>query len=386
MNRKALVVLSALGVCTSIFSYGILVGARKYPPYHALRAAYHGLAGGGAVDAARDDEVAARYRETDPQRLILLRSAGDVTQKRLNLVRLLWGSDALPDRQPQVERAISDKHYRELDNLLRIDKLTVEMEFGLSSVCYHFVPKQSNGQLLIYHQGHRGGFLLGREIINDFLRQGYAVIAMAMPLMGMNHKPVVRLKRFGRFKIQFHDQLKLLDLARGHPVRFFIEPVVVVTNYGVKQKYKTISIVGISGGGWTATLAAAVEPRIAFSYPVAGSLPIYLRSEELRNWGDYEQTAIEVYRVANYLELYVLASTGGAGGKRRHVQLLNRFDAVGFSGLGFRTYEKQVAESVRNCGGGKFEVLLDESHKDHKISSWAVAKILADLAEGHAER
>jgi hypothetical protein len=32
-------------------------------------------------------------------------------------------------------------------------------------------------------------------------------------------------------------------------------------------------MLGLSGGGWSTTLAAAVDPRIQLSFPTAGSVP-----------------------------------------------------------------------------------------------------------------
>eukprot|EP00662_Eupelagonemidae_sp_cell21_P020620 gene20620-19998_t len=37
-----------------------------------------------------------------------------------------------------------------------------------------------------------------------------------------------------------------------------------------------VHLLGLSGGGWTVTLAAAIDPRIHVSIPLAGSLPWYL--------------------------------------------------------------------------------------------------------------
>eukprot|EP01043_Picozoa_sp_COSAG02_P103688 COSAG02_NODE_39697_length_414_cov_0.596825_2_plen_47_part_01 len=36
-------------------------------------------------------------------------------------------------------------------------------------------------------------------------------------------------------------------------------------------RYKHIVMVGISGGGWTTTVSAAIDPRIELSMPIAGS-------------------------------------------------------------------------------------------------------------------
>ena len=36
-------------------------------------------------------------------------------------------------------------------------------------------------------------------------------------------------------------------------------------------------MIGLSGGGWTTTVAAAIDPRVGLSIPVAGSLPFDMR-------------------------------------------------------------------------------------------------------------
>ncbi len=381
MKRKLVFAGNALAISVCIFVYGVLVGSRQYPPYHAMLAVKAMVFGSGEQPKESTiDTVDHRYLETDPEKLIQLGNAQDVDVKRNRLAGLLWGSRMLPlDALPRVDEGVSDERYKDLVSLLRIDRLTIEMDFGLRSVCYHFLPKESNGHLVIYHQGHDGDFFLGKQAISELLRNGYSVVGMAMPLRGMNKCPVVQLKRFGRLKIESHDQMKFLTSDSGHPLRFFLEPVVVVVNYAKTVDVDTINMMGISGGGWTTVLSAAVDTRIDRSYPVAGSLPIYLRSDKSKHWGDYEQTVPEIYTVANYLELYILASTGNEGGARRHFQILNRYDSCCFFGLGFKTYEDHVIDAVQSFGQGQFDVILDETHQEHKISEWALDRILADL-------
>jgi hypothetical protein len=113
--------------------------------------------------------------------------------------------------------------------------------------------------------------------------------------------------------------------------------------------------------------------RIKNSYPVAGTLPIYLRSDSQRDWGDYEQTLPELYNIANYLELYVL---GAFGDGRAQIQLLNKYDSCCFAGIRFRTYEHTMREMMRSLGKGRFEIFLDDSHKEHKISDAAIEVVL----------
>ena len=46
------------------------------------------------------------------------------------------------------------------------------MEHGFISNSYLFVPNDGNEKLIIYHQGHSGGFINGKQTIQDFLNAG----------------------------------------------------------------------------------------------------------------------------------------------------------------------------------------------------------------------
>ena len=318
---------------------------------------------GGAAEFERIDPS---YYETDANSLIDIHGARGVTAKRRALVRYVWAGKGFPSEKlpAKVEKDITDDRYAEFfeTSLRQIDKLTIEMDYGLNSVVYHFIPKEANNKLFIYHQGHRGDFIQGKDTIKALLDKGYSVMAFSMPLLGMNNQPVVDLERFGKFHLVNHDHMKLLK----SPIRFFIEPIVVAINYGKKLEYDQVNMIGISGGGWTTTVCAAVDTRIMHSYPVAGTLPLYLRSDSQRDWGDYEQTLPDLYNIANYLELYVL---GAFGKGRSQIQLLNQYDSCCFAGIKYRTYENTMKEVMRSLAKGKFEIFLDDSHKDHKISA-----------------
>ena len=74
---------------------------------------------------------------------------------------------------------------------------------------------------------------------------------------------------------------------------YFIEPVVLSINHALALGYDPhrIYLMGKSGGGWTTTLAAAVDPRITVSFPIAGSVPLDIKVGRWRahDVGDYEQ-------------------------------------------------------------------------------------------------
>ena len=305
---------------------------------------------------------------TDVSRLITLTSESDLLARRDELIRYIWRDEGFPQQVPTlITEGITDADFSSLDNLKRIDQITIVMAYGVNSIVYFFHPERSNHKLMIYHQGHRGGFLLGKETIAYFLGKGYVVAAFAMPLLGMNNRPVVELPRFGRLRLHTHDHLRYLDTATFSSLRFFLEPVAMLLNYVEEaHDFESVSMMGVSGGGWTTTLYAAVDPRVAYSYPVAGTLPVYLSAEV--EIGDYEESIPAFYRIANYLELYIL----GAYGQDRHqVQILNYSDPCCFGGIGYLSYEPAVIEALTALGPGSFEVYLDTTHHDHAVSETA---------------
>ena len=75
------------------------------------------------------------------------------------------------------------------------------------------------------------------------------------------------------------------SLVRVQPVlRFFLEPVVRSINYAVSLGYTRIVMAGLSGGGWTTTMLAAIDPRITLAMPVAGSIPCDFEHTSWVSW------------------------------------------------------------------------------------------------------
>lgn len=321
------------------------------------------------------------YFETDVAGLITIKQEQDVFRLRKKIITFVWGSPSLPSTLPAVvENNIVDTRYSDISSLSRIDELTIKMDFGLEVYIYHFIPKVPNHKVVIYHQGHEndfGDFYTGKAEITQLLNAGYSVTALSMPLWGLNNQPTVQIPRQGQLKLTRHDQLEFLLPENGSPIKYFIEPVVVLLNYLENDfDYSSVSMFGISGGGWTTTLAAAIDTRIEKSFPVAGSLPMYLRSNSNSDWSDYEQTALELFMKVNYLELYILGSSGHG---RKQLQILNQFDACCFAGTKSETYKDIVSERVHELGSGEFDLFLDATHKKHIISETAMRRILDEL-------
>jgi len=353
--------------------YGFTVGAFKNKPYQFFEIFYKQFI---TKEFDKDVRIDPLYEETNVSSLISIENKNDIIKKRNMLIRYIWKGKTFPHSKlpDSIEKDITDKKYSDLSNLKSIDKITIVMEHGVNSIVYHFHPKKENNRLIIYHQGHEGNFILGKNTIQFFLEKGYSVIAFTMPLLGMNNQPIVNTG-FGKIKLTSHRTLWILDNDGFSSIKFFVEPIAVSLNYIEENfDYDLISMTGLSGGAWTTTLYSAIDQRISSSYPVAGTLPIFSHSK--KDIGDYEQNLPELYRLSNYLELYILASYGN---NRNQLQILNKFDSCCFSGIKSTLYEEEVKKTLSSLGKGKFAVYLDDSHKEHKISDKALKIILADL-------
>ena len=242
------------------------------------------------------------------------------------------------------------------------------MEHDVVSFPYYFQTKASTRQcLVVYHQGHNGHFTLGGNVITRFLDEGCDVIALNMPLLGKNPK-TKSLKNHGDFEALRSEQFS--------PIKFFVEPVRVALNYALeKKKYERVAMIGVSGGGWTTTLTAALDPRIKFSYPVAGSLPLNIR----RVKGDWEQWTAELYTTANYYELYLL---GVLEPERRSLHFYNLFDPCCFRGHLTAGFATQLEGIARRMGLGKLAFWVDEESRHHAITSRILNFIAADFLLG----
>jgi len=359
-----------------IFFLGVYVGLYKIFPYEVLDS---------SKDVLFEQKTIQNNQfvnQVNVNSLIKIDSKSDIDQKREFLTEFFWDAKTfqrIKDKAqlPEVETDISDSNYENLQSLKRIDRLTVEMEFGINSISYLFIPEQSNEKLILYHQGHGGDFLLGKNTIQFFLDRDFTVLAMAMPLLGMNNQPVIEVDGLGEMKLTSHKKLWLLEANSFNPMKLFLDPILINLNFLDKEyNFKRYSMVGLSGGGWTTVVYSAIDERISDSFSVGGSMPFYLRVDS-RDMGDYEQTNIELYKHVNYLELYVL---GAYGDGRQHVQIFNKNDSCCFSGSGYETYEFVVKDKISQLGKGNFQVFIDDTHNEHKISDFSLEQIFKNLS------
>ena len=376
MKKSQYLLISAVFVV--VFFYGLSVGVYNIFPYEFLDSSKDILSGQKTIENNQF------VNQADIDSLIKIDNKSDIDQKRNFLTEFFWNVESTTFKRipagyipvPEVESDISDSRYNNFQNLLRIDRLTVEMEYGINSVSYLFIPEQSNEKLILYHQGHGGDFILGKDTIQFFLDRNFTVLASTMPLVGMNNQPVVEIDGLGKIKLISHDQLSLLETNNFNPMKLFLDPIRINLNFLDKEyDFKRYSMIGLSGGGWTIVVYSAIDERISDSFSVAGSMPFYLRVND-RDIGDYEQTNTDLYQNVNYLELYVLS----AYGEKKHIQIFNKNDPCCFSGNGYETYEFVIKDKISQLGKGNFQIFIDDTHNEHKISDTALEYIAKNIS------
>jgi len=376
--RNRILVPSLIVLMGIIFIYGLSVGVYKIFPYEALDSSLDIIIEEKAIE---DNQFII---QADLDSLIKIDDEEDIDQKRNELIEFFWNVGSIQHfdnitfrpQLPEVESDISDSRYNNFQNLKRIDKLTVEMEYGINSVSYLFTPEKSNEKLILYHHGHAEDFLSGEDTIQFFLDRNFTVLAMTMPLMGMNNQPVVEIDGLGEMKLISHNQFQLLEANNFNPMKLFLDPIEINLNFVEKEyDFNRYSIVGLSGGGWTAVVYSAIDDRISDSFSVAGSMPFYLRVSE-RDIGDYEQSNIDLYKITNYLELYVLSAYGD---DRKHIQIFNKNDPCCYSGNGYESYEFFIQDKLLQLGEGNFQIFIDDTHIQHKISNTVLEYIAKNI-------
>ncbi len=340
------------------------------------------------------DKASAYYQRPataypDPARiatLVSLPTPEALAARRQALVRYIWKTETLPAALPDmVERDVPDPTNGRLPGLVRTSVLHISMEQGFTAVAHVFEPANIVGAPVLYNHGHVGNHLANDalSVIAALLAEGRPVVAFSMPNRGPNLSPAqIETAHSGTIPLGFdHEIYRFLETDAFSPLKLFVHPLVVATNW-LKDApdgphAEAVDAVGFSGGGWTVTLDAAVDPRIRLSIPVAGSLPLYLMvAPPNSRLGDYEQLHPGLLARANFLELYVM---GASGPGRRQVQILNQFDGCCYRGTGAQDYVPVIAGTVEALGaGGSYDLALTGGDK-HEVNADALARIHEEL-------
>jgi hypothetical protein len=315
-------------------------------------------------------------------REIVVTSAAAVERKRAELIEFIWGAGGFPQGRPaRVERGVASP-VAGLPAVRSVERFTIRMAAGQENTTYHLAPVKGNGRLVVLHHGHacsfddageaRGGGMA--HTARRLLEAGFALLLVHMP----HFRP-------GDCAGPSHGDLFALPMVGGSALQLFLEPTAQSLN-ALRGRYKRVDMVGLSGGGWTTVVYSALDPGIRASFPVAGAVPLHLRTGG--SVGDLEQFLPAFYRRAGYLDLFVMGAMG-----RQQTHIFNRRDNCCFGEAQHDARKLQAApypESYRGFGEavqkvvggqGRFTVEIDEAATHHMISPWAVERMLELLKQ-----
>lgn len=245
----------------------------------------------------------------------------------------------------------------------------------------YFAQFGSTNTLVIVNGGHGQGFFNVANLpdfnvpgVDALVRRlaaaGCDIVLSSMPMMGENRfaAPYYGFLNNG---VSIHDQMGNMTPSHGSPLRYFLEPALVGVNYATSlRSYSKIVMLGLSGGGWTTTALAALDPRITHAYAVAGSVPLAYRMH-LPMEGDWEQYALP----ADYLDFYAM-SVAESG--RRSFLMYNGRDECCFQNCAVQPWGKPLVEKLSSFPG-TFGINMRYAQVEHDISDKQADFIMSDI-------
>ncbi len=328
----------------------------------------------------------------NPADALTLTAQAQLEPRRQALRNVIWGTTSLPSTEATVHALTPNCTIAGLQGVASKQELRVAVD-GEEELACHFAPTSSNGRLVVFNPGHAcnvddgsngstdAGSYGDKRAVQALLSEGYGVLVTYMPHYRPDDCPAPGGP--DPHVAMFQN----LHPPTGSAWQYFFAAVVSGLNYVQNHHaYSGFDMVGLSGGGWTTVVYAAVDPRIKTSVQVAGSEPMEFWNDQSDN---SEQTSPALYNVAAYRDLYAL---GGAGSGRRQVQVLNRNDSCCFTPgwLGtapatwqpnVRAYERELRVGLGAMGDdGVFRQEIDDAAVQHQISRNALANVvLAEL-------
>lgn len=306
-------------------------------------------------------------------------------QARFSLVQSVFGGKnklskvKISKLKPSCDEKLFNYYCQVFYPRYEISSLKVRMEFGLSSHIF-VIGDPSSKKVFFWNRGHsstpKDGSPRFVENMNSILFRGYTLYLFSMPFMFPNEDSFkIKIPNFGLFNIgPSHNEFVFIEeFVEGSTLKYFVQPQIAVYEK-VIPKDSRVLMAGLSGGGWTSTLLAALEPGFAETYSIAGSIPIVTRTEIGNDLGDWEQWLPSIFPKYGYLDLYILATYPN----RKFTNIYNSFDECCFSvGSNLPSWTSVVKQNSRLLGG-KYSTFLEVSSK-HDLGVNALDLILKNL-------
>ena len=279
----------------------------------------------------------------------------------------------------------------------RVDQIAVPLPRGGVSRVHLCYPAASpalhavRNKLVVMVNGHWEAYLSERNpgtasayMMYRLLQEGFHVLAVCMPTDGFNASQSFAKLDTTPVTILSHD-FSVLEADGVAPLRFFLDGAIVGLDYALNLLgFTTADAIGISGGGWTAEMVAALDTRIRLTIPVFASVPEGLRiaAGGPCDNGDWEQLPARSYwaKLGSYETVYVL---GCIDPGRKRVQYLSSGNP-GEPLFNVRTVLSQVSAYQARIDAqvptGQHVIVLNTTSTGHWYDTTMINEIAALLA------
>jgi|GEM_PF-3342551 len=241
--------------------------------------------------------------------------------------------------------------------------------FGLEADC-----------ALIMLGGHsQGARTIRPDTLNALLAAlsaGCIAVHISMPLQGDNYL----LEADGSRSQGSHDRFRGRETSGYSPIRYFVEPVAVAVNWlRTNGTSGHIVTAGLSGGGWTAAVAAALDPRIDVTVSIAGSMPLEIRrGRPESDLGDWEQHESKLWDFLTYQDIYILSALED---HRSAHYVWNKEDICCFAGIRAHAFFPDLAGAADRMGISGLTYYVDETPElGHTIGPLGIRSIMTAFA------
>ena len=324
---------------------------------------------------------------TNLSQIIKINSPEDIEKKRAELIQYIWKGDFPKGKPPLIRKNVELGQYKEFVGVKSLDIYEFNWK-SLKSQVYHFKTRAKSPKpyLIIIHIGNKPLSQSFHLFFTFFsLRAGFDVLVIPSPLSSIEDQnltyssvPAINIPSFGYLGLTDQNVFFLLEDNTFSPLQLYLDPLALSLNLIDQQyNYTSYHLVGSFDGAWEATVYPALDPRIKTSHAIYPPLPFFIAtnsdSTSLRN---YEYFHPEFTKLANYLELYVMASYGKG---RKHMHLIDRWNPHRYNEDGYKAYADEVARRVKTLDEGDFETRVFDNKQQKESSVLVLEQIYSDI-------
>lgn len=317
-------------------------------------------------------------------------SDADINSARQTLISAIWKNNDYSDTQLGVNQVTENftgvSEYTSLPSFSSMRRVRVDMDSGeFYDYAYIIEPSSITKDKLIWvNYGHGSAFDINEtdHVIEEFLSRGYVVCTKHLSLNGLNN--TTRNPPITTVGVPGHNLLPLIETATLNPVKYFIESQMRVTNYALsiypQLNQDDYYMMGISGGGWSTAITAAVDTRIKKSFSVAGIQPIWANQINNPGTSDWEQGYegfpssdwhVFLDETISYMDIFIMAAQG-----REYYYFRNITDPCCFSGHDALGWGPKLQALAKHFANGKFDFFLYSAPSHQYELSEQIPKVL----------